>query len=346
MRSPPELLAEFANLGALPPDALALFGDGLFDTRTWYEIASATAVPAAAHPAFLVFGTPASVIFPMLRVVHSATSLTTPYTCLWAPLTAPCPHRETLTEAGNALASWCRPHGAVRLDCIDFDDPRWSDLLQGVRAAGLRVLRFDHFASWSIDLPNGDFDSYLAARPGALRTTLKRRGAKLASSGAVLRMVRGAAGLADAIAAYESVYARSWKQSEPYPDFNAALMRACAIDGSLRLALLERAGHAIAAQFWAVRAGTATVLKLAYDESEKTNSPGTVLTGLAIRDLMAHDRVTSLDFGRGDDTYKRDWATTRRQRVGLILANPRHPRGLAAIFRHLAGRVRAGVLAR
>jgi hypothetical protein len=282
----------------------------------------------------------------MLRLAHGAAALTTPYTCLWAPLTALRLNRETLTEAGSALASWCRPHGAVRLDCLDFEDPHWRDLLQGVRAAGLHVLRFDHFGSWTIELPDTDFDRYVAARPGALRTTLKRRGAKLARSGADLRMVRDIAGLDAAIAAYESVYARSWKQTEPYPDFNAALMRAYATDGSLRLALLERGGHAIAAQFWMVRDSTATVLKLAYDESEKANSPGTVLTGLAIRDLMSEDRITRLDFGRGDDTYKRDWANNRRQRVGLVLANPRHPRGLLAILRHHAGRLRAALLAR
>jgi len=91
-----------------------------------------------------------------------------------------------------------------------------------------------------------------------------------------------------------------------------------------------------------VRAATATVLKLAYDEAEKTSSPGTVLTGLAIQDLMSHDRVTRLDFGRGDDIYKRDWTNTRHQRVGVILANPRHPRGLLAIARHHAGRLLSG----
>jgi len=46
------------------------------------------------------------------------------------------------------------------------------------------------------------------------------------------------------------------------------------------------------------------------------------------------------DFGRGDDPYKRLWAGQRRQRIGVVLANPRHPRGLAFLGRHALGRVR------
>jgi CelD/BcsL family acetyltransferase involved in cellulose biosynthesis len=95
-----------------------------------------------------------------------------------------------------------------------------------------------------------------------------------------------------------------------------------------------------------VRNGTATVLKLAYDTAEKASSPGTVLTGLMIKHLMTQETLTGLDFGRGDDSYKRDWTGSRRQRSGLVLAYPRDPAGLMAIARHAAGRMRALVLAR
>ena len=42
-----------------------------------------------------------------------------------------------------------------------------------------------------------------------------------------------------------------------------------------------------------------------------------------IRDLLDRDRITELDFGRGDDAYKSLWAGRRRQRIGVVLANLR-----------------------
>ena len=69
--------------------------------------------------------------------------------------------------------------------------------------------------------------------------------------------------------------------------------------------------------------------KLAHDESALALSPGTVLTALMIRHLLNEDDVLELDFGRGDDPYKRNWAGLRRQRRGIVLFDMRHPAGLA-----------------
>ena len=43
-----------------------------------------------------------------------------------------------------------------------------------------------------------------------------------------------------AIAAYEAVRAASWKPHEPFPNFDAQLMRALAAAGALRLGVLLR----------------------------------------------------------------------------------------------------------
>ena len=80
-----------------------------------------------------------------------------------------------------------------------------------------------------------------------------------------------------------------------------------------------------------VAGGTATVLKLAHDEAARARSPGTVLTALMIRALLERDGVAELDFGRGDDAYKSLWAGRRRQRIGVLLVNPRRPLGLLAL---------------
>jgi CelD/BcsL family acetyltransferase involved in cellulose biosynthesis len=141
--------------------------------------------------------------------------------------------------------------------------------------------------------------------------------------------------------AFELVYRRSWKNAEPYPDFNVALMRAMAERGWLRLGVWSIETEPVAVQFWAVHAGQAIVLKLAHDEAFKTHSPGTVLTAIMIRHLLDNEHVAQIDLGRGDDTYKQGWAVERRQRIGVLLINPRRPAGLIALLRHASGRIAA-----
>jgi len=77
-------------------------------------------------------------------------------------------------------------------------------------------------------------------------------------------------------------------------------------------------------------------LKLAHDDAWRSLSPGTVLTAHMIRGLLG-EGAAELDFGRGDDGYKASWASLRRPRIGVLLANPRDPRGLLALARHWAG---------
>ena len=229
----------------------------------------------------------------------------------------------------------------MRLDALDSDAAWLPHLLKGFRAAGLCPLRFDHFGNWFEDVQGVRWEDYLASRPGALREALRRRGKTLMGKmGAAFSITHGGDGLERAIASYEKIYEKSWKEPEPFPLFNAAFMREAARDGSLRLALLSLDGNPLAAQFWVVRDGKAAVLKLAHDEKSRALSPGTVLTGLMIRHMLENEFVSELDFGRGDDGYKKDWTGARRQRIGFLLANPRSLRGAAAILRHGAGKLR------
>lgn len=203
-------------------------------------------------------------------------------------------------------------------------------------------LRFAHFGNWHAPVAGLDWEHWLAARPGALRSTIRRKLARAERDGAGLALIAGGAALEEeGIAAYATVYAASWKEPEFYPRFAAHLMRAAAAAGALRLALLKRDGQAVAAQLWLVAGGVATVHKLAHGEAARALSPGTVLTALTVRHLIECEHVAALDFGRGDDPYKAGWTTERRQRIGVLLAPPLHPAGMTALARHAAGRLRA-----
>jgi CelD/BcsL family acetyltransferase involved in cellulose biosynthesis len=120
-------------------------------------------------------------------------------------------------------------------------------------------------------------------------------------------------------------------------------MRAMAPRGGVRLGLWCIGDQPVAAQFWVVAEGRAIVLKLAHDEAFKAHSPGTVLTAMMLRHLLDREHVAEIDFGRGDDAYKKDWAARRRRRIGILLVNPWRPAGAAAMLRHAAGQARHAV---
>jgi hypothetical protein len=321
----------YAAVDDLPEAALALFGGDFFSGATWYRTLIAAGVPAGSRAVLLVFSNDSGprAVFPMMVSGHDAGSLTSPYTCRWRPLLAPDFRADEKRALWRGFAQWCRQFDRIRLEAMDVSDAA------ALRAPGFAALRFDHFGNWHERAGRG-WAAYLAARPGPTREAVRRRGKKLMAAGAVFSLVTTPADIDAGIAAYQNVYAKSWKVEEPFPAFNPALMRACAADGSLRLGLLMLNGAVLAAQFWVVRGDWAAVLKLAHDEAEKAQSPGTVLTAQVIEALM-NDAITELDFGRGDDAYKASWTTNRRQRVGVVLANPATLPGLALIARHQAG---------
>lgn len=319
----------------------------LFDGVAWYDAVVTSAMPHAAAPRFVAYHQAGAAVLLLamqtLRHRRVLTSLTTPYTCRYQPLCNPTGDAAARRAGFAAVARYCRRWPTARLDALDADAPWLPDLMEGAAAARLTVRRFDHFGNWHENVAGRGWADYLASRPGSLRETIRRRVGRAERAGARFELVIGGAALEPGIAAYQSVYARSWKPDEPFPEFNPTLMRAMAARGVLRLGLYWQGAQPVAAQLWVLDRGTAMVLKLAHDEAAKASSPGTVLTAWVLRRLLDQEQVTEIDFGRGDDAYKRLWARERRQRIGIVLANPGHPRGLAFLAQHALGQMRRAI---
>ena len=325
------------RLDALPADAAALFDGAPFQSSpAWWRCTVEAALPAGAAPLFVLCreGARATALMPLQTAGRRLSALATPYTCLYQPLLAAGAGEGEIRRAGQAMGRALRGWPSLRLDALDPAWPGLSPLLAGLRAAGWRGYRFDAFGNWRQPLAGLGWEAYLAARPGALRETLRR---KLRASGLALTIAREPAEAASGLAEYEDIHRRSWKQPEPFPRFNAALLRRAAEMGVLRLGVLRHGDAAVAAQYWVVSGGVATVLKLTHDEQARALSPGTLLTAMMIRRMMAEEDLAELDFGRGDDPYKQSWASMRRQRIGVMLANPWRPGGLAVLARRGAG---------
>ncbi|NHN36701.1 GNAT family N-acetyltransferase [Pseudomaricurvus alcaniphilus] len=191
------------------------------------------------------------------------------------------------------------------------------------------------FEHWYLRLDSADCDGYFAQLPGALRSTLKRKGAKVSSQFQVLfDCCDQPEQLAVALDAYQQVYANSWKNPELYPDFIPELCHWAARQGWLRLGVMYLDRTPVAAQIWLVLNGEASIFKLAYDDAYQQWSVGSLLTAFMVRRALNEDNVTSIDYGKGGESYKKDWMSGCLQRVQLECYNSATLAGRVMALRH------------
>lgn len=245
-----------------------------------------------------------------------------------------------LQDAPGLALAW-RKAGAAVLDLrpLDAEAPWVVELRDALRAAGFWVAELPAFGNWVLDVRGQSSADYLAARPGPLRTSLQRGRARLSRSGSWSMAVLTEAdeALERALDAYEQVYASSWKPTEPTPGFIRSLARRMAARGQLRLGILSLESKALAAQIWFVEDGVAYIFKLAHLDGQEAFSPGSLLTAHLMAHVIDEDKVWSVDFISGDDAYKQDWMSRRRQRLALVAFSKTHVRGAWAALRHFGG---------
>jgi hypothetical protein len=287
----------------------------------WFETLAETTLSAGERAVLAVAqeAGKASAALPLVQTAEGMRALTAPYTTRYAPPLAN-------LEAAHVLGAKAQEYagGVLRLDAVDESDPGMTAFLSGLAASGLTAARYDHFVNRFE--PVMDFESYWGQRPSRLRTTVRR---KLAKAAAGFRSFRDE--FDDAVAIYQDIYGTSWKEAEPHPGFIPALARNLKPD--LRMGVMTLSGELAAAQIWLVRGRKATIFKLAHRESAAEHSPGTLLTQWMTETLIRDDALTEIDFGRGDDAYKRDWLGQSRIRTGVIAADKRTRAGLSALLR-------------
>ena len=226
------------SVDALPAGATALFPADPLANAAWYRTASAHALSGGATPYFAMLsrnGQPCA-LAPLLRQADGGlASLTTPYSCVHWPLLVGDADPSSVQEAGRQFGAFYRTWPTIRLDAVPAEWLALAPFLAGLRQAGLQVQVFEHFGNWHEPVQGRSWAAYLASRQGALRETVRR---KLKRGGQARFELVTSERLDHGIAAFEAVYRASWKKPEPFPRFNAALMRAAAEQGALRLGVL------------------------------------------------------------------------------------------------------------
>ena len=255
-------------------------------------------------------------VLPLLRHGRAIVALANWYSFRIAPLATAGADKAALFAAMAADLTAEAPR--ITLAPLPNEHGETDLLEQAFRQSGWAVFRRQCDVNHVLELGGRSYAEYLAARPGQLRTTLKRKAAKVS-------VQIECAFNPDSWAAYEAIYAQSWKPQEGNPPFLRALAQAEGAAGRLRMGLVFADGQPVAAQFWTVENGTGFIHKLAHTEESKPLSPGTTLSAALFEQVIDRDRVTMVDFGTGNDGYKRDWMEQIRPRYELQMYRPGWP---------------------
>jgi len=298
---------------------LAFAGAGPFARREWFTLLeNAGAKPLVA----LASEGDEAVALPLARGAVGLESLTNWYAFTWSELaTGPAARPELLRRLARDLAGRA---SRLTLSKLPDEDGAASRLEDAFRGAGWFVVRERCDSNHVLPVAGRSFEEYLAARPGQLRTTLKRKAKKVEIE--ILTDFQP-----DAWHSYEAVYGESWKPEEGDPELLRRFAEAESAAGRLLLGFARHQGEVVAAQMWTVDGGTAYIHKLAHLESARPLSAGTTLTAALFEHVIERDRVEWVDFGTGDDPYKRDWMEQVRPRFRLTCLRPSDPRNWTVI---------------
>jgi len=359
-----QTVVSFPSFADLPQRARALFeaagASCFFDGIPWFETFSKYACDPGDRIRIYCAGgeaTPQAALATVSKTANTGllkprklSSLSSYYTSLFSVVGADDDIVAGARQLAEAIARELPQWDEVELRPLDVSGPAFAALVKAFKGAGFVVQTYFCFGNWYLDVAGRSFSQYADALPSALKNTLHRKRKKLEKSGrSKFELVTGPDHLESAIDAYNQVYLASWKQPEPYRQFVPELIRTCAALGVLRLGLMYVDEQPAAAQLWIVQNGFALIYKLAYDERFADLSVGTVLTAKMFEHAIDVDCVHTIDYLTGDDPYKKDWMSHRRERWGMLAMNPKTIRGASAILRHVGGRAVkrfAGSLAR
>ncbi len=321
----------FSDWSELPESANVLFDKGIkenmFFSRPWFENLVDTALKTEQSMllACVIEGDAILAILPLIKQFDGhweslSHSYSTHYTIL-------------LQESENSQILACLASGlnllpfkTLRLKPYDENDLKVHGLQQAMENLGISCHQGFRFYNWSYLLQGQSFEQYMAKRPGSVRNTIARKERKLErEQGYEIRLFTDQQ-IPQAIADYNVVYKASWKAAEVSNDIMVSLIERFAKMGWLRLAVLYIQGQPAAAQIWFVVYSKASIFRLAYDESWKQYSPGSILTKFLMEYVIDTDKVDKIDFLTGNERYKQDWMSQRNARWEMVCAKTLKPR--------------------
>lgn len=321
----------------LPESASALFAqaekDSIFFTRTWFENLTTVALDDASTMLLACVVTEDRVlaILPLLKTEgNSGYSLKHRYTTHYSLLLTQDDQQQVLTCMAEGLAQL--PLKALLLEPVADDDTRLNRFQQSMQVAGFNCEHVFRFYNWIYRVQGKSYAEYMEDRPTRLRNTISRKQRKLEREHGYRIQLYTGHDVLPRMCDYYAVYNASWKANEQYVDFLDGIVASFSEQGWARLAVLYVENQPVAAQLWFVAHGKASIFRLVYDKVWKAYSPGSILTSFLMEHVIDACKVEEIDFLTGNDAYKQDWMSDRRQRFALSCVKNTKPTGHSQWF--------------
>ncbi len=268
------------------------------------------------------------------RFCRILTGLTNFYSPIYQIVQSTYPESST-QQLGIFLKALPLPWDILKLQPMRQDVA--EDVVKQLKKTGIPVCSFFCFGNWYLEVNGRSYDDYFVGLSSRVKNTVMRKTKKfMALQNSKVCIVTSQQDLDAAILEYNRIYNASWKSEEASPDFISGLCRLAADEGALRLGLAYIDGVAVAAQLWIVADNTAYIYKLAYDEAYKSYGIGSVLTSKLMQHVIDVDKVSIVDYLTGDDAYKKDWMSHRRERWGVMAFNTSTLPGVWTMFKEFS----------
>jgi len=324
----------YSDWNQLPESAHALFEQeekrSIFLSRSWFECLTSNALDAA-HKMVLACVVDGDRVMAMLPLMECAgintwysLAILHGYTPLFSLMLADDDQERVLSCLAQALDQL--PINALLLEPVARDDSKLNGLARLLEKAGFKCeYSFRHY-NWVHHLQGQSYQEYMAGRPAVLRNTISRKTRKLEREhGYEIRLFTGEE-VPRHMPDYHAVYNASWKQNDVrYAGFQNCLVEAFSRAGWSRLAVMYVKGQPVAAQLWFVHNDKASIYRLAYDKAWRQYSTGSILTSFLMEYVIDTDKVKEIDFLTGNDAYKQDWMSERRERFLLSCIKAKRP---------------------
>ncbi|MFQ5490919.1 MAG: GNAT family N-acetyltransferase [Phycisphaerae bacterium] len=241
------------------------------------------------------------------------------------PLCAPNRHNQCLQALIGYLEHWKDFHGLV-LGELAPDSPTLRGVMEWATQVSCPFFQREQRVAPYVDLPE-TFDRYLAMRSANMRYHVRRRRRNLAKMADVsIQLHRGVASVDDALTQLFRLHQRRWRHDGQNgvltdPAKQAFLRRFCRMASRrdwVRIYQLQESGHThcvLLAFHWN---GTASFYQMGWDPHSPVPSPGVVVMAESIEQAV-RERMTRYDFLRGDEAYKRRWASQSARLTTLVV---------------------------